>query len=88
MLHSDPGSYAFNQVEVFLGTAGTLLERTNASGFRFYAHQSYGGEGRKKETYVAGPVGDPEADATAENLKVRIQELKDIVPSLRLLARS
>lgn len=51
---------------MFTGTPGSIVERTNAGGFRFYVHQSYrGGERRQSERYLAGPVGSPEADAAA-----------------------
>jgi hypothetical protein len=87
VLYADLENHALSQGEVFVGTAGSVIERKNASGFRFYAHQFYDGEGRKRERYLAGPVGDPKADATAAGLRERIKELKEIVPSLRLLGR-
>jgi hypothetical protein len=87
VLYADLESYAFNQREVFVGTAGSVIERKNASGFRFYAHQFYDGEGKKREQYLAGPVGSPDADAAAEDVRERIRELKEIVPSLRMLGR-
>jgi hypothetical protein len=87
VLYADIERYALSQPEVFVGTAGTVMQRKNASGFLFYGHQFYNGEGKKRERYVAGPVGNPEADATAEQLRTRIRELKDLVASLRLLGR-
>ena len=87
VLYADLESYALPQREVFVGTAGSVLERKNAAGFRFYAHQFYDGEGRKRERYLAGPVGDPKAEATASDLRARIKELKETVSSLRLLGR-
>lgn len=87
VLYADLESHTLNQREVFVGTAGSVIERTNASGFRFYAHQFYDGDGKKRERYLAGPVGDPKADAAAAGMRERIKELKDIVPSLRLLGR-
>lgn len=87
VLYADIERYTLSQPEVFVGTAGSLLQRQNASGFPFYAHQFYDSEGKKREQYVAGPVGNPEAEATAEHLRMRIQELKDLVSSLRLLGR-
>jgi hypothetical protein len=87
VLYGDIESYALGQPEVFVGTAGSIIERQNASGFRFYAHQNYDGEGKKKERYLAGPVGSQAADLAAEKMRTRIGELKAIVPSLRMLGR-
>jgi hypothetical protein len=87
VLHSDLESYAFAQDQVFVGTAGSVIERTNASGFRFYAHQHYDGDGKRREFYLAGPVGAPDAEAMAESVRRRIVEVKDLVPSLRMLGR-
>jgi hypothetical protein len=87
VLHSELEGFALEQGEAFLGTAGSVIERKNAAGFAFYAHQFYDGDGKKRERYVAGPVGNDEADATAEGLRVRIRELKALVPSLRMLGR-
>ncbi len=87
VLYADLESYALNQREVFVGTAGSVIERKNAAGFRFYAHQSYDSEGKKRERYLAGPVGSPGADSAAEKTRARIDELKDIVSSLRMLGR-
>jgi hypothetical protein len=87
VLHSEVEEYAFTQPEAFLGTAGSVIERTNAGGFRYYAHQSIDGDGRQREHYLAGPVGDPEADAKADALRARIREVKDLVPTLRMLGR-
>jgi hypothetical protein len=76
-----------SQHEVFVGTAGSVIQRKNASNFRFYAHQYYDGDGKKRERYLAGPIGTPEADAAAEKMRARIHEVKELVPSLRLLGR-
>jgi hypothetical protein len=87
VLHADLEGHALGQRDVFVGTAGSVVERTNASGFRFYAHQSYDGDGKKRERYVGGPIGSGDADAAAATLRARIAELKALVPSFRLLAR-
>ena len=86
-LYSDLESYALTQPEVFTGTAGSVVERSNASDFRFFAHQFYDGGGKKRERYLAGPAGATVADAAAAALRERIRELKELVPSLRLLGR-
>jgi hypothetical protein len=87
VLHADLESHAVLGTPAFPGTAGSVIERRNASGFRFYAHQYYDGEGRKRERYLAGPVGDRAADQAAAATRARIREIKDLVPSLRLLGR-
>lgn len=86
-LYGDLENGALGQREVFVGTAGSVVERENAEGFRFYAHQYYGATGKRVERYVAGPVESAEADAAAEALRMRILETKERVPSLRLLGR-
>lgn len=86
-LFSDLETYAAGQPEAFVGTAGTVLGRTNAARFEFYTHQFYDALGKKRERYVAGPAGNPAADAQAERLRVRIDELKQITSSIRLLGR-
>ena len=87
VLYADLESHALGQGQAFEGTAGTVIERKNARGFRFYAHQYYDGERNKREAYLAGPVGDAKADAAAAEVRARIREMKDLVPSLRLLGR-
>jgi hypothetical protein len=86
-LYGDLEIYARSIRSAFIGTAGSVLERKNAQGFRFYAHQYYDGTGKKVERYLAGPIGDPAADDIAVRMRARIAELKEIVPSLRLLGR-
>jgi hypothetical protein len=86
-LFAEVETFARSQPAVFVGTAGSVLQRSNASSFAFYAHQYYDALGRKRERYVAGPVGSAEAEAAAEDLRIRIADLKNLVPSLRLLGR-
>lgn len=87
VLYGDLENHARMQEKAFVGTAGSVLERSNAAGFRFYAHQFYDGDGKKRERYLAGPVGSPEADATAEALRWAIADTKLASGSLRLLGR-
>jgi hypothetical protein len=87
VLLADLENHARGQSKVFVGTPGSVLERSNAAGFRFYAHQFYDGDGKKRERYLAGPVGAPEADAMAQALRLAIAETKAASTSLRLLGR-
>ena len=79
--------HALQHREAFVGTAGSVIERKNASDVRFYAHQYYDAAGKQRERYLAGPVGAAEADAKAEELRARILELKTLVPTFRMLGR-
>src|ERR1044071_3214396 len=87
ILYADLESHALTQRQAFEGTAGTVIERENAAGFGFYAHQFYDGERNKREAYLAGPIGEAQADRAAEEMRARIRETKALVPSLRLLGR-
>jgi len=85
--YSDLERFASSQPEVFVATAGSLIERTNAGGFRYYAHQWYDAEGKKRERYVAGPIGAADAEAVADALRTRMADVRQVLPSLRLLGR-
>lgn len=74
-------------VPVFAGTAGTVGERSNQQGYRFYARRYYDGDGKQREVYVAGPVGNAEADAAAVRLREWVAEVKAMTADLRLLGR-
>ncbi len=78
---------AKHQGQVFLGTAGSVLKRTNKDGFRYYTHQFYDGNGNKRQEYLAGPIGSEQAEAAAAAMQTRIAEVKDLVPTLRMLGR-
>src|SRR3954470_887972 len=80
-------NYALGQPAVPSGTPGSVLERTNAGGVRFYALQRYGHDGRRSESYLAGPVGDPAADRLATEARAQVGEARDIMASIRLLLR-
>jgi hypothetical protein len=74
-------------VPVFAGTAGSVVERANKQGFRFHARRYYDGDGKQREVYVAGPIGNAEADAAAERLREWVAEVKAMTADLRLLGR-
>ena len=86
-MYGDLENFARVQGLALPGTPGSVLERSNAGGYRFYAHQYYDAAGRKVEKYIAGPVGDAGADARAEELREKIRSLGETVRSIRLLTR-
>lgn len=84
---SEIENVALQQQEVFVGTAGSVVTRTNASGYAFYAHKFLDGDRKQRETYLAGPLGSDDAESAASAMRDRIAEAKDLVPTLRLLGR-
>jgi hypothetical protein len=84
---ADIETFALQQNEVFLGTAGSVITRTNAAGFAYFAHKFLDGDRKHRETYLAGPAGSDDAKAVADAMRERIAEVKDLVPTLRMLGR-
>src|SRR6266478_1082487 len=87
VMYANLETHALQRREAFVGTSGSVITRENAGGVRFYAHQFYDGAGKQRERYLAGPVGAPNVEAKAAELRDRILELKALVPTFRLLGR-
>src|SRR6266852_3819573 len=85
--YGDLENQAIAQDEAPLATPGSVLVRSNAGGFRFYALQQYDHEGRRHESYLGGPTGDASAEEAASRTRKRIEEQRDIVGLIRLLVR-
>ena len=84
---ADIENVALQHHEVFIGTAGSVVTRTNASGFAYFSHKFLDGDRKHRETYLAGPVGSEDAEAAAAAMRSRIVEAKDLVSTLRMLGR-
>jgi hypothetical protein len=67
---------------VFVGAAGSIAKRKNQNGVEYYVRRFYGGAGTQQETYL-GIVGEFDI----ETLQSQINEVKALVPELRLLVR-
>ncbi|MBL4572916.1 MAG: hypothetical protein JKY86_07565 [Gammaproteobacteria bacterium] len=80
-------TFALGQETVLLGTAGSVIERTNAAGFAYFAHKFLDGDRSPREHYLAGPVGSDDAETVANAMREQIAEVKDLVPTLRMLGR-
>lgn len=52
LLFAELESAAEEQAEAFLGTPGSLAERTNAAGVRFWVHRYLDATGRRHEVYL------------------------------------
>jgi len=85
--YADLENQAIAQEQAPLATPGSVLVRSNAGGFRFYALQQYDHEGKRRESYLAGPIGDAGAEDAATSARKRIDEQRDAVGSIRLLVR-
>lgn len=73
--------------EIILGTPGSVIEQINKDGVRFYTHQFYDGDGKKRQKYIAGPIGADDANAAAEKMRSKIEEVNDLVTAIRMLGR-
>ena len=78
---------AEQQAEALLGSPGTLAERTNATGTRFWVHRYSDAAGRRQEVYL-GKTDEPAVIARVANLSERIRRANDAIASVRLLARA
>jgi hypothetical protein len=69
---------------VFSGSAGSITKRKNQNGVEYYVRRYYDGAGTQQESYI-GVAG--ECEQQVEALRARIEEVKALVPDLRLLVR-
>ena len=83
--YSDLKRRALEQDEVLVGTPGSVGERA-VKERRFHYRQFYDAVGRKAATYI-GPVGQPEAEASAERVRERVRTAHGFVREARELAR-
>lgn len=70
-LYGDIENFARAQGTALPETPGSVLERRNAGGYKFYAHQYYEATGRKVEKYIASLVGSHAYGALLNQLGVR-----------------
>jgi hypothetical protein len=87
LLFSELEGHAAQQPRAFLGSPGSLAERTNETGTRFWVHRYSDAAGRRQETYL-GKADDPAVNARLEELRGRIAASRAAIASVRLLARA
>ena len=78
---------AAQHAEIILGTPGSVIEQSNKDGVRYYTHQFYDGDGKKRQQYIAGPIGSDNADNAADEMRSKIEEVNELVKTLRMLGR-
>lgn len=87
LLFTELESAASERAEAFLGTPGTLTERTNESGTMFWVHRYSDALNRRREIYI-GKSGDADVEARVVTLRDRIEVANATIGRVRLLARA
>jgi hypothetical protein len=87
LLFSELVTSAAEQTETFLGTPGTLAQRVNENGTRFWVHRFSDAVGRRHETYL-GKSDDSAVAGEVEALRERIAATNSTISRVRLLARA
>jgi hypothetical protein len=87
LLFSELADTAASQTEAFLGSPGSLAERTNETGTRYWVHRYSDAAGRRQEAYL-GKSDDPPIVARVASLRERIDAANSAIASVRLLARA
>jgi hypothetical protein len=67
------------------GTPGSLAERRNAAGARFWVRRYIDAAGKRREQYI-GLAGDPQTDVRLAELSEQIAAINGAIRSVRLLA--
>lgn len=87
LLFAELEQTAAAQQDAFLGTPGTLTQRTNENGTRYWVHRYSDGVGRRKETYL-GTTEEPGVAARVDALREKIAGATTTIARVRVLARS
>jgi hypothetical protein len=87
LLFAELETGAAEQGEVFLGTPGSLTERTNENGTTFWVHRYSDALNRRHETYV-GKTEDQKVAAQVAALQDRIEATNATIGRVRILARA
>lgn len=87
LLFSELERSASEQFEVLLGTPGTLAERTNETGTRFWVHRYSDAMNRRQEMYL-GKVDSPEVEHRISTMREMIAAANATIARVRLLARA
>ena len=87
LLFAEIGEIVARHREVLLGTPGSLDERTNENGTRFWVRRYSDAVGRRLEVYL-GTQDDPEVVRKISGLEDQIAATNAIISQVRLLARA
>ena len=84
--YAEVENHALSQGEILVGTPGSATLRSNGTGSRFWVRQYYDFESRKRDQYIVG-YDSPDAERRVTELKQRIEDAKDLLKAVRMLAR-
>jgi hypothetical protein len=87
LLFSELERSAAEQSEVLLGTPGTLAERTNETGTRFWVHRYSDALNRRQEVYL-GKVHSPDIEHRINTMREMIATANTTIARVRLLSRA
>jgi hypothetical protein len=87
LLFAELEGAAEEQEEAFLGTPGSLAERTNEAGVRFWVHRYSDATGRRHEVYL-GKSNDAATTDLVATLRGRIATANATIARVRILARA
>lgn len=87
LLFSELERTASEQFEVLLGTPGTLTQRTNETGTRFWVHRYSDALNRRQETYL-GKMSVPEVERRMSAMREMIATANTTIARVRLLGRA
>jgi hypothetical protein len=87
LLFAELEATARAQDQAFLGTPGTLTERTNDNGTAYWVHRYSDALNRRHETYI-GKADDPDVASRVGALRERINTANATIAGVRLLARA
>src|SRR5215813_13259706 len=87
LLFAELETAAGAQTLAFLGTPGTLTERTNENGTNFWVHRYSDALNRRREAYI-GKSDDPNVEAEVATLRDRIATTNSNIARVRILARA
>jgi hypothetical protein len=87
LLFAECCSAATEQESVFLGAPGTVSERTNANGTRYWVHRFFDAVRKPREVYL-GKVDDSEVTEQVDALRARIAGANASISRVKILARA
>lgn len=84
--YADLENHALSQGEALFGTPGSVTLRSNGAGVQFWVRQYYDFERRKRDEYIVAYDAANAAGRVAA-MRTRIEEAKQAIGTVRLLAR-